>query len=153
MILPKERDGDENNMTTEKDWSLLNGLALAYIGDAIYEVYIRDYLIQSGKTRPNQLHKSATKYVSAKAQNALMQQMLAVEGLLTENEITMYKRGRNSKSHTSAKNADITTYRVATGFESLMGYLHLSKQTKRMEELIQWCIQQTEEDQNEQSKK
>ena len=57
----------------------------------------------------------------------------------------MYKRGRNSKSYTSAKNADITTYRVATGFESLMGYLHLAKQTERMEELIHWCIKKVED--------
>lgn len=147
MIPHKEQDGEEDNMG-EKDWSLLNGLALAYIGDAIYEVYIRDYLLQTGKTRPNQLHKSATKYVSAKAQSFLMQQMLAEEDLLSETEKTMYKRGRNSKSHTSAKNADITTYRVATGFESLMGYLHLTKQTERMEELINWCIKQIEEVQN-----
>ncbi|MGX7418882.1 Mini-ribonuclease 3 [Carnobacterium gallinarum] len=137
----------------EKDWSLLNGLALAYIGDAIYEVYIRDYLLQTGKTRPNQLHKSATNYVSAKAQSFLMHKMLEEDGLLTEMEVTMYKRGRNSKSHTSAKNADITTYRVATGFESLMGYLHLTKQIERMEELINWCIQQIEEVQNGSSKK
>ena len=122
-----------------KDFEQLNGLALAYMGDAIYEVYIREYLLNQGKTRPNQLHHTATKYVSAKAQAKLMQAMLDAE-LLTEKEVDFYRRGRNSKSHTSAKNADILTYRISTGFEALMGCLYLTKQIERMEELIQWCI-------------
>ena len=123
-----------------KDYRQLNGLALAYVGDAIYEVYIRDYLISIGLTRPNQLHRMATHFVSAKAQARLIQKMLETE-ILTEDEQNFYRRGRNSKSHTSAKNADITTYRLSTGFESLMGYLHLAGQKERMEELIQWCIE------------
>lgn len=128
-----------------KDYTQLNGLALAYVGDAIYEIYIRDYLVEQGQTKPNTLHRMATHYVSAKAQAALIQAMLE-EQLLTESEQLMYKRGRNAKSHTSAKNADITTYRIATGFESLMGYLHLTKQTERLEELIQWCIKKVGEE-------
>lgn len=122
-----------------RDYRQLNGLALAYVGDAIYEVYIRDYLVEQGQTRPNQLHRMATHYVSAKAQAYLVQEMLA-EDLLTTEELDFYRRGRNSKSHTSAKNADITTYRIATGFESLVGYLHLTGQTERLEEIIHWCI-------------
>ncbi|OJG39478.1 ribonuclease III [Enterococcus dispar] len=109
------------------------------MGDAIYEVYIRDYLVATGLTRPNQLHKQATHYVSAKAQAFLMNEMLTA-GILSEDEALFYRRGRNSKSHTSAKNADITTYRIATGFEALMGYLHLTKRQERLEELIDWCI-------------
>ncbi len=127
-----------------RDHTQLNGLALAYVGDAIYEIYIRDYLIEKGETKPNKLHRAATHYVSAKAQAFLIQQMLQ-ENLLTENEELYYRRGRNAKSYTSAKNADITTYRVATGFEALMGYLHLTKQTERMEELINWCIEKVGE--------
>lgn len=122
------------------DYKQLNGLALAYVGDAIYEIYIRDYLVSQGKTRPNQLHKAATHYVSAKAQAQLMKKMLD-EQLLTEEEEQFYRRGRNAKSYTSAKNADITTYRISTGFESLMGYLHLTEQKERLETLIQWCIE------------
>ncbi|MBM6615185.1 Mini-ribonuclease 3 [Desemzia sp. RIT 804] len=129
---------------TEKNWALLNGLALAYVGDAIYETYIRDYLVNQGQTRPNQLHRMATHFVSAKAQAFLMHEMISAE-LLSEEEVTMFKRGRNAKSHTSAKNADITTYRISTGFEALMGYLHLSGEKERMEELINWCIQKVEE--------
>ena len=130
-----------------QDYLQLNGLALAYVGDAIYEVYIRDFLIRQGVTKPNKLHRMATNYVSAKGQCFLMQELLTAE-LLSEEEITMYKRGRNAKSHTSAKNADITTYRVATGFESLMGYLHLTDEKERLEFLVAWCIKKVEEKQN-----
>lgn len=126
-------------MSETQDFKLLNGLALAYVGDAIYEIAIRDYLIRKGHTKPNRLHKEATKYVSARSQAKLMQGMLAAE-ILTEEELSLYKRGRNAKSHTSAKNADVTTYRIATGFEALFGYLHLSDQAQRLEELTQWCI-------------
>lgn len=126
------------------DHKLLNGLALAYVGDAIYEVYIRDYLVESGQTRPNQLHRLATHYVSAKAQAFLINE-LENANLLTEEELLIYKRGRNAKSHTTAKNADVLTYRMSTGFEAVMGYLHLTKQTHRMEELIQWCIKKVGE--------
>ena len=122
-----------------RDYTQLNGLALAYVGDAIYEIYIRDYLVELGQTKPNVLHRMATQYVSAKAQAFLIQEMMN-SNILEETEIVMYKRGRNAKSHTSAKNADITTYRISTGFEALMGYLHLTKQTDRLEELINWCI-------------
>ncbi|MDT2739870.1 Mini-ribonuclease 3 [Enterococcus canintestini] len=127
-----------------RDYTQLNGLALAYVGDAIYEVYIRDYLVSTGQSRPNQLHKQATHYVSAKAQAFLMNEMLAAK-ILTEEEELFYRRGRNSKSHTSAKNADVTTYRIATGFEALMGYLHLLNKKERLEELVDWCIKKVGE--------
>lgn len=135
----------EKSIVTEQNWSLLNGLALAYVGDATYETYIRTHLLEKGHTKPNQLHRRATFFVSAKAQAKLMHAMLEKEGFLSEAEMDMYRRGRNSKSHTIAKNADVTTYRIATGFESLMGYLHLSGQKVRLEELIRWCIQEVEE--------
>ncbi|MFZ2551222.1 MAG: Mini-ribonuclease 3 [Trichococcus flocculiformis] len=135
----------EKSIVTEQNWSLLNGLALAYVGDAAYETYIRTHLLGKGHTKPNQLHRRATFFVSAKAQAKLMHAMLEKEGFLSEAEMDMYRRGRNSKSHTIAKNADVTTYRIATGFESLMGYLHLSGQKVRLEELIRWCIQEVEE--------
>lgn len=126
-------------MSEKKDYSLLSGLTLAYVGDAIYEIYIRDFLIRSGQTKPNQMHRMATHYVSAKAQHYLIEEMLN-ENILTENEIVIYKRGRNAKSHTSAKNTSIFVYRASTGFEALMGYLHLTNQKERLEELIKWSI-------------
>ncbi len=134
-------------MKETKDFKLLNGLALAYVGDAIYEIYIRDYLIRQGQTKPNMLHRQATTYVSAKAQSYLMKEMMAAE-VLTAEELVMYKRGRNAKSHTSAKNADITTYRVSTGFEALFGYLHLTEQKERLETLVHWCIKKIGEKQD-----
>ncbi|GMA48226.1 Mini-ribonuclease 3 [Tetragenococcus muriaticus] len=134
------------------DYKQLNGLALAYVGDAIYEVYIRDHLIATGRTQPKQLHHFATQYVSAKAQAFLIQQMLD-EQILQEEEEKYYRRGRNSKSHTIAKNTDIKTYRMSTGFESVMGYLHLSKQTQRLDELAVWCIQKVEENSSKVKKK
>ena len=95
----------------------------------------------------------ATHYVSAKAQAALIQKMLDEE-ILTEEEHDFYRRGRNSKSHTGAKNADVTTYRIATGFESLIGYLHLTQQQERLDELIDWCIKKVgEEDARNTAKK
>ncbi|MGP6140640.1 MULTISPECIES: Mini-ribonuclease 3 [unclassified Jeotgalibaca] len=137
---------------SDKNWQLLNGLALAYVGDAAYEVYIRDHLLHKGWTKPNDLHRRATHYVSAKAQAALMYAMLDQPDFLSEEEIDMYKRGRNAKSHTIAKNADVTTYRISTGFEALFGYLHLTKQVTRLEELVRWCIQQVEDKQDESKK-
>ena len=127
-------------MEQTKDYTQLNGLALAYVGDAIYEVYIRDYLIRQGQTKPNRLHHNATKYVSARAQAYLIEQMKQID-LLNETEMTIFRRGRNAKSHTVAKNTDVATYRSSTGFEAVMGYLHLTGQKERMETLIEWCIQ------------
>lgn len=118
----------------------LSGTTLAYLGDAVYEVYIRNFLIQKGIVKPNHLHKEATKYVSARAQAAIIQGMLAQEGFLSEEEQVVYKRGRNAKSHTTAKNTDVMTYRIATGFEAVVGYLHLQNQTDRLQELFEWSV-------------
>ena len=126
------------------DVNLINGIALAFEGDAIYSTYVRRHLIFQGLTKPNQLHREATKYVSARAQANLISQMLE-EKILTEKEEDIYKRGRNANSHTKAKNADIVTYRMSTGFEAVMGYLHMTGELSRLEELIDWCIQQVEE--------
>ena len=126
------------------DVNLINGIALAFEGDAVYSMYIRRHLIFQGLTKPNQLHREATKYVSAKAQANLISLMLE-EGILTEKEEDIYKRGRNANSHTKAKNADIVTYRMSTGFEAVMGYLHMTEEIERLEELIDWCIKRVEE--------
>ena len=126
------------------DVNLINGIALAFEGDAVYSMYIRRHLIFQGMTKPNQLHREATKYVSAKAQANLISLMLE-EGILTEKEEDIYKRGRNANSHTKAKNADIVTYRMSTGFEAVMGYLHMTEEIERLEELIDWCVKRVEE--------
>ena len=128
---------------TKVDVNLINGIALAFEGDAIYSTYIRKHLIFQVMTKPNQLHRKATMYVSAKAQAMLINMMLEAQ-LLTEKEEEIYKRGRNTNSHTKAKNADVVTYRMSTGFEAVMGYLHMTEQIDRLEELIDWCIQAVE---------
>ena len=125
------------------DVNLINGIVLAFEGDAVYSMYIRRHLIFQGMTKPNQLHREATKYVSAKAQANLISLMLE-EGFLTEKEEDIYKRGRNANSHTKAKNTDIVTYRMSTGFEAVMGYLHMTEAIERLEELIDWCIRKIE---------
>lgn len=127
-------------MKDKQNYGLLNGLALAYIGDAVYELFVRDYLIRQGNTRPNMLHRKATKYVSANAQAELMYEMLEKD-LLTEREKEIYRRGRNAKSHTTAKNVEVKTYRISTGFEAVMGYLHLNGEAERLQELMTWCVQ------------
>jgi ribonuclease-3 family protein len=124
----------------KKEFKQLNGLALAYMGDAVYEVAVRRYLIAEGDTKPNQLHQKATRFVSAKAQFWLMEEMES-EGILSDEEIAVFKRGRNAKSHTKAKNADVRTYRTSSGFEALIGYIYLAEDTERLNEIINWCIE------------
>ncbi|MDY5635280.1 MAG: Mini-ribonuclease 3 [Streptococcus orisratti] len=130
-------------MTKAVDVNLINGIALAFEGDAIYSTYIRKHLIFQGLTKPNQLHRKATHYVSAKAQATLITKMLEAQ-LLTEKEEDIYRRGRNANSHTKAKNTDVVTYKMSTGFEAVMGYLHMTNQVERLEELIDWCIEVVE---------
>ena len=91
----------------------------------------------------DKLHQTATRYVSARAQASLIESMLE-QDILTEKELEIYKRGRNTNSHTKAKNADVVTYRMSTGFEAVMGYLHMTGELARLEELIAWCIQEVE---------
>ncbi|WP_429970574.1 Mini-ribonuclease 3 [Fructilactobacillus sp. Tb1] len=121
----------------------LNGIALAYLGDGVYEVFVRRHLIDQGIVRPNQLQHRATKYVSAKAQAGLIA-LMEEDNLLTDEEEYFFKRGRNSKSYTHAKNTSVVTYRISTGFEALFGFLSLSGQEDRLAELAQWCIDQVE---------
>ncbi|MFU2203367.1 Mini-ribonuclease 3 [Streptococcus pluranimalium] len=129
---------------TKVDVNLINGIALAFEGDAVYSYYIRRHLIFTGQTKPNQLHRLATRYVSAKAQASLITAMLEAQ-LLTEKEEEIYRRGRNTNSHTKAKNADVVTYRMSTGFEAVMGYLDMTDQTERLEELIAWCVNRVDQ--------
>jgi ribonuclease-3 family protein len=116
---------------------LLNPLVLAYIGDAVFEVYIRQYVISHLNHRPNHLHRTATKFVSAKAQSKLL---TALMPMLTEEEKDVVKRGRNAKSGTTAKNAEVLEYRHSTAFECLIGYLYYMKSYERLKELMDFVI-------------
>lgn len=113
---------------------LLNPLVLAYIGDAVYEVYVRTYIVGDGAIKTNMLHKCAsTKYVSAKSQVKILDDI--IDGL-NETELNIVRRGRNSSPNTIPKNADIADYKKATAFEALIGYLFLSNQIERLEEIM-----------------
>lgn len=109
-------------------------LALAYIGDAVYDLIIRTIVVQDANRSSNNLHKESVKYVNAKTQAAMIE---ALMDKLTEEEIAIYKRGRNAKSHNSAKNASLMDYKKATGFEALIGYLYLTDQMERILELVE----------------
>ncbi|MDV9864466.1 ribonuclease III domain-containing protein [Clostridioides difficile] len=112
----------------------MSPLVLAYLGDTVYETYIREHLIrQNTQKKVNDLHKLAIKYVKAKAQATIIHE---IEIELTEEESKIYKRGRNQKSNTSPKNADIIDYKHATGFEALVGYLYLNNEIERLQYII-----------------
>jgi len=121
-----------NNKMTAREASMLSPLQLAYIGDAVYELFIRTYLLQSNKP-VHELHKEATHYVKAKAQSDIVH-FLSED--LTDEEKGIVKRGRNAKTYSSPKNANIIDYKYATGFETLVGYLYLTGQEARMMELF-----------------
>ena len=133
-------------MTKHLDVNLINGIALAFEGDAVYSLYIRRHLIFQGQTKPNQLHRLATRLMfQLRPRLSLIEKMLEQE-LLTEKELDIYKRGRNANSHTKAKNTDVITYKMSTGFEAVMGYLHMTEDIARLEELIAWCIDEVEKE-------
>ena len=117
----------------EKDIKEYSPLALAYIGDAIYEIVIRTVVVNSVKTNVSSYHKASSGLVKAESQMNMYNSILT---LLTEKEIAVYKKGRNANVHSKAKNAAMTVYKKATGFEALMGYLYLTGQTDRMLMLI-----------------
>jgi ribonuclease-3 family protein len=129
---------------TEFRADLLNGIALAYAGDAVYEVFVRDYLLRQGITKPGELQKNAVKFVSAKAQAYLISEMIK-DAVLTDEELVYFKRGRNAHSKTTAKNTDVVTYRISTGFEAVFGFNHLTQKNERVHELAEYCIQKVSE--------
>ncbi len=121
----------------------MKSLALAYMGDAVYEVYVREYLIERGEVKPQKLHQAAVRFVAAKAQAAVIRGWME-EGLLTETEEAIVRRGRNAKSNTP-KSTDVQTYRWSTAFEALVGYLHLNRDIDRLEQLISIAVMEIEE--------
>ena len=116
----------------------INVLALAYLGDSIYEVFIREYLLGKGIVKVNDLQKEAISYVSAKKQSEYLMNMMEANFFL-DSEIDIIKRARNHKSHAS-KSTDIRTYKNSTGLEALIGYLYLTKNEKRIEEIMNYIV-------------
>ena len=115
------------------DLKTYSPLTLAYIGDAAYELVIRSLVVEQGNAPVNKLHKRSSHLVKAQTQAEAAVKLLDV---FTEEELAVYKRGRNARSHTMAKNAEMIDYRMATGFEAVMGYLHLKQDYERMVTLI-----------------
>lgn len=113
----------------------MNVITLAYLGDSVYEVYIREYLISKGIVYVVDLQKEAIKYVSAKSQAKILD-YLVNNNYLSEEEVNIVKRGRNYKRDSHPKNTDIITYKKSTGFECLVGYLYLSKNINRLDEIM-----------------
>lgn len=124
-------------MINNSDISQMSPLVLAYMGDAVYEKFIREYVIRQGLCKNGLLHRKSIKYVSAKGQAKIVR---ALEEFLTDEEKDIVRRGRNANPHSTAKNADIIEYKYATGFEALIGWLYLTKQEERLENILEECV-------------
>lgn len=116
-----------------------NILALAYLGDAIYEIYVRKYLLKKGIVKVKELQSEAIKYVSAKGQASKLKQLLD-NGFFNQEEIMVINRGRNHKGTRHPKGTDIVTYKYATGIEAVIGYLELNNNQKRIDEIMKEVI-------------
>lgn len=128
-IIQRDKPIEEVNMMPPLVW--------AYIGDCIYEIYIRMHFVNTTKLNPHKLHIETIKYVKAKAQAEILNN---IHDRLTEKEIEIVRRGRNAESHHVPKNADMKEYMYATAFEALIGYLYLSKQDDRLKEILSMCL-------------
>lgn len=122
----------ESIKTSGMDPALYSPLALAYLGDAVYELIVRERVLKEGNRQVAKLHKESTKYVNAGAQADLI---MKIEDRLTDEEKSVYKRGRNANAHAAPKNQDVIAYRKATGFEALIGWLYLRGDMDRIHEL------------------
>ncbi|HOQ07165.1 MAG TPA: Mini-ribonuclease 3 [Clostridiales bacterium] len=123
------------------DINTYSPLALAYVGDAVYELYIRTLLLSKGNAPVHKLHRQSVAYVKAKAQSDVIHKLLEK---LDPVEQDVVRRGRNAKSGTVPKNADISDYRYATGFETLLGYLYIKQDFKRLLEVLRISVEQSE---------
>lgn len=117
--------------------NLMSPLVWAYVGDAVYELYIRTYLVNTTKLNPHKLHIEAINYVKAGAQARILEELMEE---LTDEEKEVVRRARNTQNHHLPKNADVREYMYSTAFEGLIGYLYLTKQEERLEEILKKCI-------------
>ena len=117
----------------EIEVNMMSPLTWAYVGDAVYELYIRTHLVNKTNLKPHKLHIEAIKYVKAQSQ---AQALKKIEVNLTEKEKEIVRRGRNTENHHVAKNASVQDYMYSTAFEALIGYLYLTKQNERLKEIL-----------------
>ena len=115
----------------------MSPLTWAYVGDSVYEAYIRTYLVETTNLKPHKLHVNAIKYVKAQAQAEILKK---IHDSLTEKEQEIVRRARNTQNHHVAKNADPADYMYATAFEGLIGYLYLSNQKERLDEILKMTL-------------
>lgn len=124
----------------------MKSLALAYVGDAVYELHVREHLIHSGQVKPNELHQIAVTFVSGKSQANIIWHWLDID-YLTAEEKRVFARGRNAKSGSIPKNISVQAYRYSTGFEALIGYHYLLKNNERLEQLLKDAVEFIEREQ------
>ncbi len=121
------------------DVNLINVITLAYLGDAVYEVYVREHLIKNGIAKVEELQKEAVKYVSAKSQSRILSYLIDNK-ILTDIELDIVRRGRNYKRTSHPKNTDIITYKMSSGFEAMIGYLYLNNDKDRLDEIMNYIL-------------
>ena len=126
------------------DIRTINVISLAYLGDSVYEVYVREHLIKKGIALVEDLQREAIKYVSAKSQSKIVR-WLTDNNYLSNDELDIIKRGRNYKRGSHPKNTDIITYKNSTGFEALIGYLYLDNKIDRLYEIIKYILEEYDE--------
>ena len=118
---------------------LINIISLAYLGDSVYEIYVREYLIKKGIAKVEDLQKEAVKYVSAKSQCKILSYLMD-NNLLTDIELDVVKRGRNYKRTSHPKNTDIITYKMSSGFEAMIGYLYFTNNKDRLDKVMSYIL-------------
>lgn len=128
-----------NREKSEMEVRMLSPLTWAYVGDSVYEMYVRTHLINTTKLKPHKLHIEAINYVKAKAQADILKR---IHDNLTEEEQDVVRRGRNAENHHLPKNADPADYMYSTAFEALIGYLYLTKRDDRLKEILEMCIKE-----------
>jgi len=119
------------------DIRMLSPLVWAYIGDGVYELFVRTYLINNSNSKPHKLHIESIKFVKAEAQAKILEKMMPE---LSEDELDIVRRGRNTENHHLPKNANIADYSYSTGFEALIGFLYLTKQDERLNQILKKCM-------------
>jgi len=122
-----------NELTDKNIVKAYNPIVLAYVGDAVHSLYVRQHLVSNSDSKSGDLHKIASKIVSAVNQSKLAD--IAIN-IMTEEEMDIFRRARNSHTHSSAKNADISDYKKASGYEAVIGYLYLTGQNERLYQLL-----------------
>lgn len=128
----------EIDYLSEEEARLKNPQVLAFLGDAVYSLYIRNLIVQSSDQKSGELHKESTKFVKAKSQSEAIEKLLPH---FTDNEMAVFKRGRNYKTQSVAKNSSVQEYHRATGFEAVLGYLYLSGQIARLNEILNYGVE------------